>query len=204
MYNEYTIKEISLEHWPTGISLIARTLNNSLLGWFGKSFISIFYMSLSDLEHCCAYAAYDKSGEMAGVIIGSLDYRKAYSEVLKKKRIKLFLAANFRILRWSVIKWFLNGLRGQSVSETRTGENNVLGRLIVISVAPKFQGEGVAQKLVHKMESWFAENGLVGPYIIYTEQSNHQANRFYEKIGASAGLVDFHHGRAINKWYKTL
>lgn len=205
--NEYDIKNIASGDWPMAVSLIERTLNNSLLGWLGHSFVSIFYRAFSGLDYCCAYAAYDDSGKMAGVIIGSLDHNRAYGQIVQENWMRLLLAANVRVFRWSVLKWVLAGVRQKFALRARPdngNDKNIKARLIVISVSPEFQGKGVAQKLVKRMEKWFSEKGIVGPYVIYTEQLNHRANRFYVKLGASQGPGHCHHGRVINKWYKSL
>lgn len=205
MTDLYEVHEIAADDWPEAILLIKQASGNSVLCWLGHRFVSIFYRSLCELDYCCAYGAYDESGKLVGVIIGTLDQSRAYRQVVRENWFKLILAANIRVMRWSVINWFLSGLHQRLTSDKRpskTKTETVRARLIVISVLPEVQGRNVAKKLVEKMESWFVQKNIGGPYVIYTEQSNHRANGFYKKIGASLEGSNCHHGRLINQWYK--
>lgn len=204
MINQCRIEPVKDKDWNQIADFIAQGVPNAIIVRLGRSFAAKFYKKVSSQDFSCAYAAYDISGNILGVIIGTLDHCRAYSIAIRTQLIKLIFTANFRLFSWSVISWFIKGVLGKFKSEAHTVKSLPNARLIVIYVSPEVRGRGLAASLVEKMEKFMLSKNLTEPYCILTEKSNLLANRFYKKIGARFVRVNIHHGREINEWHKPL
>jgi ribosomal protein S18 acetylase RimI-like enzyme len=139
-----------------------------------------------------------------GVIIGTINYTSARSIAFKEQLAKLILAANLRLLRWSVITWVAKGIIAKIGSESNSHIDTPHAELVAIAVCPEARGTGLSQELVEAMEKFMVSKRLSGPYTILTEKANARANRFYEKIGAKFVRTNLYHGREINQWHKKI
>jgi ribosomal protein S18 acetylase RimI-like enzyme len=184
--------------------LVAQVIPNALISKLGSRFGAAFYSKLVEQEYSCGYVARNGSGNVIGVIIGTTNYPKARSIALKGQLLKLVIAANFRLLSWSLINWVIKGVLAKTKGEKQTHKDKPPGELIAVAVRPEVQGTGLAQKLVEEMEKFMVSNGLSGSYTILTEKANKRANRFYKKIGATFIKTSLYHGREINEWHKVI
>lgn len=100
----------------------------------------------------------------------------------------------------SVIKGVLAKVKGTSEEHP----DRPAARLVAIAVCSKAKGTGLAQELVDHMEKFMVSKGFEGSYVILTEKTNKQANKFYKKIGAKFVRTNLRHGRAINEWHKEI
>jgi len=202
--NQHTAGQVENGEWLDVAQLIAEGVPNAIFTKLGRSFSAAFYKRVSAQDYSFAYVARDNAGTIVGVIIGTLDYLQAYSIALKSQRLKLLLAANFRLLSWSVISWVVKGVLEGFKSKARVPEDQPKARLLVISIRPGARGKGLGISLIKRMEQFMQDKGLTGPYLILTEKSNVAANRFYEKIGAKLIRTNIHHRRKINEWHKVI
>lgn len=204
MINQCRIESVKDRDWDQIANSIAQTVPNVIIVKLGRSFAAKFYKKVSSQEFSCTYVARDNSGNVAGVIIGSLDYSQAYSIAVKTQWLKLLFAANIRLLSWSFISWIIKGVLARLTNENQASEHRPNARLIVVTVCPEARGTGLAKELVKKMEKFMISKGLRGPYTILTEKANTRANKFYEKTGATLIRTNVHHGREINEWHKEI
>jgi len=204
MTNQYVIGKIKDNEWYQVAELIAQAIPNALVSKLGNRFGAAFYRNIVEQECSCGYAARDESDNILGVIIGTTDHPKARSIAFKGQLAKLLLAANFRLLSWSVISWLVKGIVTKIRGKKQEHTDTPLAELIVITIHPKARGTGLAKKLVKKMEKFMIAKGLRRPYAILTEKANTRANRFYEKIGATFVRTNLHHERKINEWHKAI
>ena len=199
----FSIGLVETHEWNECSRLIASAIPNAIISHLGTAFGAKFYSRIAADEQSCAYVARDDSGRVLGVIIGSLDKPKAYSDSMASQRITLALAANVRLAAPSTLAWILKGLVGR-----RRGDENIYDRpkaeLIKIVLHPEARGMGVGRKLIGAMEAFLQQKGLNGPYTILTEAANAGANQFYAKIGAKLVRQYWYHGRLMNEWNKSV
>ena len=200
----YTIGEICKSELIEVANLVAKAVPNAIISKLGNKFGAIFYSKVVEQEYSCGYVARDESDNILGVIIGTADHPKARSIAFKGQLAKLLLAANFRLLSWSVISWLVKGIVTKIRGKKQEHTDTPVAELIVITIHPKARGTGLAKELVKKMEKFMISKGLRGPYTILTEKANTRANRFYEKIGATFVRTNLHHERKINEWHKEI
>ena len=136
MINSYRIESVKDGDWHQIANLIAQGIPNVIIIKLGRNFAAKFYKKVSSQDFSCAYAAYDSSDNIIGVIIGSLDHSRAYSTAIKTQLLKLLFAANFRLFSWSIISWFTKGILARLKGESRTDKSLAKARLIVIYVNP--------------------------------------------------------------------
>lgn len=199
---EFIIKTPSPENWRKIAALIARSIPNALISKLGLRFGAIYYKNIASHQLSCSYAAFTKDGELAGVIIGTIDH-----ELVQKPKlsimIRLLLASNFRILSPSAFRWLLHGWR----TKNETKHHRILfpkAELMILTVDEKYRGNHLANRLIEKLESFYNEKNIKDTYLILTEESNQAANYLYEKIGARFIKTYSYHGKRINAWEKGL
>lgn len=189
-------------HWMDIAALIASSLPNALVSRLGTHFGALYYKNIASREYSCCYAAFDKTGRLAGVILGTLDHdaAKSLDFILKAK---LLLAANIKLFSPAVLRWFGCGWR------TRRATNNPTkyfpkAELIVVAVHKDFKGKRVGKRLIIELETFFRESNLDEPYLILTEKSNRVANNLYKKLGAKFIKTYTYHDKLMNEWHKSL
>ena len=200
----YTIGKIHENNWIEAANLAAKAIPNALIAKLGSRFGAKFYSKITEQPYSCAYAARDESDNILGIIIGTTDYPKARAIAFKEQLLSLIIAANFRLLRWSVISWIIKGIIEKAKGKEQNHTNKPHAELMVIVVRPEVKGSGLAQKLVQKMEKFMLSKSLSQPYAILTEKANIPGNKFYKKIGATFIKTSLHHGKEINTWHKVI
>lgn len=189
-------------HWIDIAVLIASSIPNALISRLGKHFGALYYKNIARREYSCCYAAFDKTGRLAGVILGTLDRNEAKSLDFSLK-IRLLLAANVRLFSPAVFRWFACGWRNRSATK-RLMRDFPKAELIVVVVHEDFKGNRIGRTLITELESFFRNNKLDVPYLILTEKSNRVANVLYEKIGAQFIKTYPYHDKLMNEWHKPL
>jgi ribosomal protein S18 acetylase RimI-like enzyme len=204
LMSDSTIDQIREDEWEQVAALIAEAVPNALISRLGNKFGATFYSRIVEQDGSCGYVVRDESGNILGVAIGAIDYRKAPSIAFRGQLWKLLIAANLRILRWSVISWMISGILGKLGGHRADYKDRPVAELVAIVIHSKARAIGLAQRLVEEMEAFMISKGLNGPYTILTEKANARANRFYQKIGAAFVRTNLHHGREINEWHKEI
>lgn len=199
---EFLITNPGNNHWIDIAEFIAVSIPNALVSSLGKNFGALYYENISKHPLSCSYAALDKDGRLAGIILGTLDHNST-------KRLdfvfiaKLLLAANFRLFSPAVFKWLISELclRGGPKYQPQSFPK---AELLIVAVHKDFKGKRLADKLINELESFFKKNNLEKPYLIRTEKSNGVANNVYKKLGAKFIKTYRYHGKLINEWHKSL
>ncbi|MGE4543872.1 MAG: hypothetical protein AB7D06_07170 [Pedobacter sp.] len=94
--NAYIFRPPGDNHWMDIAALIASSIPNALVSRLGKHFGALYYKNIARCEYSYCLAAFDNTGRLAGVILGTLDHDAAKSLDFALK-IRLLLAANIRL-----------------------------------------------------------------------------------------------------------
>ncbi|MCK5173262.1 MAG: GNAT family N-acetyltransferase [Planctomycetes bacterium] len=203
--NRYTIDQAAVNQWPKIAELIAHSIPNALISKLGAKFGGMYYRKFTEQDCSCCYVASDESKNILGVIIGTTDFPRVHSIAFKGQLVKLLIAANLKLLSWSVISWVARGLWHKLKDrKQKHNDHDPIAELTAIAICPQMRGTGLAWELIKVMEKFMNSKELSGPYIILTEKNNTRANSFYKKTGAILIESNLHHGREINKWYKEI
>lgn len=200
--NAYVFRPPGDNQWLDIAALIASSLPNALVSRLGPHFGALYYRNIAIREYSCCYAAFDKTGRLAGVILGTLD-RNAAKSLDFSLKARLLLAANVRLFSPAVFRWLVSGIRISSASKKHT-KNFPKAELIVVTVHEDFKGNRIGKILINKLEEFFRKNNLDAPYLILTEKSNRVANSVYEKLGAKFIQTYTYHDKHMNAWHKSL
>lgn len=200
--SEFLITLPGNKHWTDIAELIASAVPNALASTLGPRFGALYYENISNHPLSCSYVALDKTGRLAGVILGTLDYKSSKPLGFALK-IKLFLAANLRLFSPAVLRWILTGLRFRGRTKCQM-KNFPKAQLKTIVVHEDFRGNGLANQLINELESFFKKNNQQKPYVILTEKSNRVANNLYEKLGATLITAYPYHDKIMHAWHKSL
>lgn len=198
--NRCFIRSPRAKDWPQISKLLVASFPNALVSQFGLNFATLYYRHLAEGPCARILGAFDRAGELAGVVIGTVD-RKRTRQLPFALILRLLLAANYRLFSRSFFLWLANSQR----TETKTAAVATAGpqaELLAIAVDSRFRGQEVASRLLSRIEAFFRGKNLPQPYVILTEKTNHAANSFYEKTGARFIGTNLHHGREINVWHK--
>ena len=178
-------------------------VSNAVFCALGRKFVAKFFRWLAEREDVCALGCRREVGRLDGVIVGMLDRRSAYRDVLAEHRWSLLAAAGWRLLSPRVLLWILRGVAARF--GRRSKEPDLPGaELLFIAVRLDARGRGLGHKLVEGMESRFRRMEFAGEYTIRTEADNVRANRFYQRIGATLVEKRRHRGLLIHCYRKAM
>ena len=200
---KYKIYTPEPSHWQNISRLIGLSIPNAIIFHLGNRFASIYYQNIFQNTNSCCFVALGDRDKVVGVIIGTVNCSEAKT-MSPKKKIKLLMSANTRLLSPFFLKWFLKGIVYKLINRNENLLNLPNSELVVITVDSDFRGTRLAYDLTEKMEDFMKENGNREPYMILTEKDNLRANRFYSKIGAEFVESYYHHGREMNYWKKDI
>jgi len=190
------------QHWREIASLIADSIPDSIISHLGVPFAALYYEHIAKSPLSCCYAAFDAADNLAGVSMATLD-RTAAKKLPFVLKVKLFFAANLKIVSLKTIRWILNGFFYMD-EENRNEKTFPKAELVVLAIAPQYRGQHLSKRFFEIMENFFRDNNVNNPYLILTEYSNLKANRLYGRIGAKFIKTNTHHGKKINEWHKPL
>src|SRR5512133_3012969 len=114
--NQCVIRSPGPGDWPRIAELLAESIPNALASHFGQNFGSIYYRHLAESPGACSFAAFDGAGTLAGVVIGTLDRQHSRQLPLVLK-LRLLLAAHYRLLSPASLSWLANRRRTVSRPE---------------------------------------------------------------------------------------
>jgi GNAT superfamily N-acetyltransferase len=200
--DDFLITKPGKNHWRDISELLSSSIPNALVSNLGPNFGALYYENIAKHHLSCSYAALDKTGRLAGIILGTLDSTKG-KQLNFSLKVRLLLAANLRIFSPSVFRWLLMGLHFEGVPKLNA-KNLPEAELLIVAVHENFRGRHLVRKLINKLEEFFKENNIEEPYLIRTEKSNQVANRIYEKLGAKYIKTYYYHGKLMNLWQKHL
>lgn len=199
--NRCFIRSPRAEEWPRITELLVNSFPNAVVSQFGLNFAARYYRYLAEGPDGCILAAFDRVGTLAGVVIGTVD-RKRARRLPFGFILRLLVAANYRLLSRDFLLWLANSHRTET--KTAVASSRPQAELLEIVVDSRFREQQLASRLLDRIETFFREKGLHQSYIIHTEKTNHAANSFYEKVGARFAGTNLFHGKQINEWHKDL
>lgn len=200
--NQCIIRSPTRGDWPRIAELFANSLPNALASSFGNSFGAYYYRHIAEGPGAVCFAAFDKAGALAGVVIGTLDRQHVHHLPFSLK-LQLLAAAHFRLFSPTFLHWLANS-RHTTKRPGATAKTQPQAELFMIAIDSQFRGQRLASRLINELEVFFRKNGLNKPYIILTEKSNHAANALYEEFGAHFVGTYLYHNKQINEWHKTV
>ena len=189
------------EDWPHIAELFAKSLPNALASSLGRRFGVCYYRYMAEASGAVSVAAFDQTGTLAGIVIGTLDRQRVLRPPFSLK-LQLLAAAHFRLFSPAFLRWL--AYSRHTTKRLDTANSQLRAELLMIAIAPDFRGQRLASRLLDELELFFRNHGLIKPYIIHTEKSNHAANILYEQIGASFAGTNLYHNKQINEWHKTV
>lgn len=200
--SQCSIRAPKRDDWPHIADLFASSLPNALASSFGRRFGACYYRHIAEGPGAVSYVAVDKTGTLAGVVIGTLD-RRSFNHHPFFIKLQLLAAAHVRLFSPTFLRWLVNS-RHTTKRQDGAVDSHLHAELLMIAIDPRFRGQRLASRLLEELETFFRRNGLNQPYIIHTEKNNHAANTFYEQIGARFAGTNLYHNKQINEWHKTV
>jgi len=188
--------------WFAIAELIATTLPTALPSRLGARFGALYYRELARHPLSCCLATFSVEGQLAGIVLATLDRHAARSFSLKFK-FRLLLATNVRLFSPQVIRWLLSGI-GARILRREKIDHPLVAELVIVGVHEDFRGRRLATRLIDDVETFFKNHRLQTPYLILTEQSNQIANRLYENSGAVLIRTYRYRDKRMNEWHKSL
>lgn len=171
-------------------NLHAENLDKSFLATLGTTFLREMYRAI-DLAENSTLIVEERGAVVVGFVTGGSGMGPIYKAMLKRIWVwaiplGLRLLSPKRILR--VIDILRYGEGDASSSDIPTAE------LYSIAVSPDVRGEGVAQSLYQRLESYFEGEGVLA-FRIIVGGALAPAHRFYQKMGAQThGEISLHAG----------
>jgi len=196
------VRAPTLKDWPYIAALFAKSIPNAMASSFGHRFGACYYRYIAEGSGGVCFAAFDREGVLAGVIIGTLD-RKRVHRLPFILKLKLLAVGNFRFLSPAFLRWIANSRHTTKRQDAKV-KIQPQAELLMIAIDERIRGQRLSYRLLDHLETFFRDNGLNTPYIIYTEKSNHAANALYEKLGARFIGTHLHHNKQINEWHKCI
>ena len=196
--NNFALRPLSSQDLESVVSLHLRAFPGFFLSFLGARFLREFYFSFLVDPTGRGFVAEDRSGDIIGVVVGSLD-PEGYFRKLLKRRWWAFCAASLDALirRPRVFPRLLRALfyRGDSPS----GKKRAL--LSSIAVDPNTHRAGVGKALVEYWVKEIRNSGGVGCYLTTDEEDNEAVNAFYRKLGWKLETsYSTPEGRKINRY----
>lgn len=147
------------------------------LSELGERFLYYFYLATIDSQKAFLIVA-ENNGSIVGFVSGCIDLKKFYKDFAKKY--------TFRVLPLLFKKFFsINSLKKifETRKYTKQEEKNLpKTELLSITVSSKFQGSGIAQKLLENFISEIKKRNI-DQFKVIVGENLIRAIRFYEKSG---------------------
>lgn len=165
------------------------------LSQLGERFLCEFYAAFVDDPDAVTAVSVDRSGNVLGVVVGTLSPEGFFTRLLKRRWYAFARASLALVLRKpSHAPRLLRAVayRGQVPVETS-------GALLSsICVAPQARGLGVGSQLLRAFEGYVDARGI-SAFLVTDQVGNDAVNRFYRDHGwRLAGSYDTPEGRAMN------
>ena len=156
-------------------------IKSGFLNQLGEKFLVYFYESMIDSPN--AFLLVEDNGSVVGFISGAINLNDFYKEFAKKYRLKAFSVLTKKIFSLNTIKRIL---------ETKKySKKESLPELLSIAVSSKFQGQGIARKLLEQFIIEMKKRNVLSFRVVVGQELT--ANSFYLKNGFKFISQDFVH-----------
>ncbi len=156
-------------------------IKSGFLNQLGEKFLVYFYESMIDSPNAFLIVAEDNG--IIGFVSGSTNLNRFYKEFIRKYRLKAFSVLAKKIFSLNTIKKIL---------ETKKySKKEGLPELLSIAVSSKFQGQGIAKKLLEQFIIEMKKRKILSFRVIVGQEL--EANNFYIKNGFKFLSQDFVH-----------
>jgi ribosomal-protein-alanine acetyltransferase len=97
----------------------------------------------------------------------------------------------------------VNGeIAGFAIARVDIGRNEQFGHIVTVDVTPTYRRKGIAQKLLHEIETIFKERGI-NECRLEVREDNVAASNLYQKLGyKKAGRLKRYYGNAHGLYLK--
>ena len=95
-------------------------------------------------------------------------------------------------------------IAGFIIAQVEVEENTEFGHIITINVAPKLRRQGIATKLLHKIENLLKQKGITQCRLEVREDNKH-AIKLYQKLGyQTVGILENYYGKKHGLYLKKI
>jgi len=95
-------------------------------------------------------------------------------------------------------------IAGFIIAQVEVEENTEFGHIITINVAPKHRRQGIATKLLHKIESLLKQKGITQCRLEVREDNKH-AIKLYQKLEyLTVGILENYYGKKHGLYLKKM
>ena len=95
-------------------------------------------------------------------------------------------------------------IAGFIIAQVEVEENTEFGHIITINVAPKLRRQGIATKLLHKIENLLKQKGITQCRLEVREDNKH-AIKLYQKLGyQTVGILENYYGKKHGIYLKKI
>lgn len=170
--------------------LHAANLEAGFLSTLGIGFLTVLYEAI-DASEDSVLLVEEQAGRVVGFVSGCGRMAGVYRQLLKKplRLAGALLPSVWRPRRlWRIVET-LRYSRGDASSDDLPD-----AELMSLAVAPEFRGQGIADRLYERLETYFRSRGVAAFKIMVGEQLA-PAHRFYARRGARpAAETEVHSG----------
>lgn len=181
----------SPQHYFAEIAELHRAeIEGGFLSTLGIPILTRLYWTFAASPSAIVHVAVSES-QVCGFICASLDTKAVYGDVLRKIGISTALRVAMKVISWSKLKRMFETL---AYPTKRSGQELPSSEILNFCVSRSHQRRGVGVALLESACQVLTKRGVrkVG---IVTGAAQHQAQAFYEKVGAKVvGEVEVHEG----------
>jgi GNAT superfamily N-acetyltransferase len=192
------IARIGPEHLAAAAELHEQMAAVQFVARGGRAFLRRYYVAWSRTGSGLALAATDDSGQLMGVLLGSLDPARHYQDVLRRDGAALALRLIghgiidpafgrelivTRIRRYGrgLARAAVAGLRRPRHSSPTAGRHEAIGEIALLLVHPQRRGAGIGRALVDTAIQEAKHAGLAALTLV--TPPDYSARGFYEHLG---------------------
>jgi len=151
-----------------------KQIGKGFLNQLGIEFLKVFYEEIANSRNTFLIVA-KENDNIIGFISGCFDLKKFYKSFIKKNFFKIFFIL--------VKKIFIIKKAFETAKYSKKEKSNLpKAELLSIAVLPRFQGQGVSQKLLEEFILKMKEKN-VKKFKVLVGQELKRANKFYQKKG---------------------
>ncbi len=196
-----TIRKMEDSDVPQVVEIHLKSFPGFFLSFLGARFLTLFYKGvLADTQGIGLVAC--SENRMVGFVVGVVDQRGFYRNLIRRQWWKFGVAAMGAALRRPVI---IPRLVRALKQPDYVGKSCAAACLMSIAVHPVVQGQGVGQMLIEAFSAEAKRRGVKAYCLTTDRDSNARVNRFYQGLGFRLGRTYVTpEGRAMNEYVISL
>lgn len=197
---EYVIKTTNItdDELKSVAQIHIKSINLGFLAQLGPTFLFYLYKSINECEQTELIIA-NNDKLTIGFISGCTSLKPAYKHLLKKYFIPTFISLVPKLFNFTTIKKIFEIITYSS-KDTNTLDN-LSSELLSLAVIESYRGSGIAECLYKQLQLQLQLSGF-SEFKIIVGNELLQAQKFYEKMGATkVGIIELH-GNSSSFIYK--